>query len=82
MLFYIINYNIIWACIVSAIVGAGAVLLFFFLKNKGKKNPEDMKPSPKKEMLIGLRDNAEAFADLLEPLFSLLYLHLDVEVYC
>lgn len=71
MLFYIINYNIIWASIISALVGAGAVLAFFLLKNKGKKNADDMKPSDKKNVILGLRDNAEAFSDLLEPLFLL-----------
>lgn len=71
MLFYIINYNIIWASIISALVGAGAVFAFFLLKNKGKKNADDMKPSDKKNVILGLRDNAEAFSDLLEPLFLL-----------
>lgn len=71
MLFYIVNYNVIWACIISALLGAGAVLAFFLLKNKGKKSAEDMKPSIKKDLILGLRDNAEAFADLYEPLFLL-----------
>lgn len=71
MLFYIVNYNVIWASIISAIIGAAAVVAFFLLKNKGKKSTEDMKPSPKKDILLGLHDNAEAFSDLLEPLFLL-----------
>lgn len=71
MLFFIINYNVIWGCIISAIVGAGAVLAFFLIKNKGKKSADDMKPSPKKDLILGLRDNAEAFSDLYEPLFLL-----------
>lgn len=69
--FYIIYRNIIWSCIISALIGAGAVLLFFLLKKKGKKTADDMKPSDKKEIIIGLRDNAEAFAELYEPLFLL-----------
>lgn len=69
--FYIIYRNIIWACIISALIGAGAVVLFFLLKNKGKKTADDMKPSDKKEMIIGLRDNAEVFSELYEPLFLL-----------
>ncbi len=71
MLFYIIYHNIIWACIISAIVGAAAVLTFFLLKNKDKKTTDDMKPSVKKNIILGLRDNAEVFSDLLEPLFLL-----------
>ncbi len=72
MLFYIVNYNVIWGCIISAILGAGAVALFFLLKGgKPKKTIDDMKPTPKREMIIGLRDNAEAFSDLYEPLFLL-----------
>ena len=72
MLFYIVNYNVIWGCIISAIVAGGAVALFFILRGgKGKKYAEDMKPSDKREMLIGLRDNADAFAELYEPLFLL-----------
>lgn len=71
MLFYIVNYNAIWASVISALVGAGAVLAFFLIKNKGKTSADDMKPSPKKDLIIGLRDNAEAFSDLYEPLFLL-----------
>ncbi len=71
MLFYILNYNVIWASIISALVGAGAVLAFFLLKNKGKKSADDMKPSLKKDLIVGLRDNAESFSDLYEPLFIL-----------
>ncbi len=71
MLFYIIYHNVIWACIISAIVGAGAVLAFFLIKNRGKKTTKDMKPSDKKNIVLGLRDNAEDFSDLLEPLFLL-----------
>ena len=71
LLFYYINYNVIWACIVSAIVAAAAVTAFFLLKGKGKKSADDMKPSEKKELILGIRDNAELFADLYEPLFIL-----------
>ena len=71
MLFYIVNYNVIWASIISAIIGAAAVVAFFLLKGKGKKSTDDIKPSPKKDLLLGLRDNAEVFSDLLEPLFLL-----------
>lgn len=71
MFFYIIYRNVIWACIISALAGAGAVLTFYFLKNKEKKTTDDMKPSDKKNIILGLRDNAEIFSDLLEPLFIL-----------
>lgn len=69
--FYIIYRNVIWACIISALVGAGAAVAFFLLNNKGKKTADDMKPSDKREILIGLRDNAVVFAELYEPLFLL-----------
>ena len=31
MLFYIVNYNVIWASVISALVGAGAVLALILL---------------------------------------------------
>lgn len=71
---YILYSNIIWACVASAAAGAGAVFLYFFLTNNSAeehKSLEDMKPSPKKDLLIGLRDNAEAFAEIYEPLYLL-----------
>ena len=73
MFFYIVNYNIIWACIISAIVGAAAAVAFFLFKGKlfTKKSADDMKPSEKKTVILGIRDNAAAFAELLEPLFIL-----------
>ncbi len=72
MIFFILNYNVIWGCIISAILGAGAVTLFFLLKGgKKKKTIDEMKRTPKREMIIGLRDNAEAFSDIYEPLFLL-----------
>ena len=64
--------DIILICVLSALAGAGAVFaFFFFFKGKGKKSTDDMKPSDKKNIIIGIRDNAEVFADLLEPLFLL-----------
>lgn len=64
--------DIILICVLSALAGAGAaVAFFFFFKGKGKKTADDMKPSDKKNIIIGLRDNASVFADLLEPLFIL-----------
>lgn len=64
--------DIILICVLSALAGAGiAVAAFFLFRDKGKKSADDMKPSDKKNIIIGLRDNAEVFADLLEPLFLL-----------
>ncbi len=71
LFFYIINYNVIWGCIISAIVAAAAVTAYFLFFYKGKKNTEDMKPSDKKEIIMGLNSNAALFADLYEPLFVL-----------
>ena len=53
---------------------AGGVLSFFFFRKKGSKpgkTIDDMKPGPKKDIILGLRDNAGEFAELLEPLFLL-----------
>ena len=71
ILFYIINYNVIWASIISAIIGAAAAGAFFCFKGAKNKSAEDMKPSLKKTVILGLRDNADTFSDLLEPLFLL-----------
>ena len=53
----------------------GCALSFFFFRGKGAGKPgksiEDMKPGPKKDIILGLRDNAGEFADLLEPLYLL-----------
>ncbi len=70
-LFYIVNYNVIWGCIISAIVAAAAVTAFFLFFYKGKKELNDMKPSDKKEIILGINNNAAVFADLYEPLFVL-----------
>ena len=71
MLFYIIYRNVIWACIASAIVGAAATFAYFYFKYMKNKTADDMRPSAKKTIILGLRDNAELFSDLLEPLFLL-----------
>lgn len=64
----------IWACIISAAIGAG--ISFLILKWKGasfgaKKTIDDMKDCDKKFIVIGLRDNAEYFSDLYEPMYLL-----------
>lgn len=70
MLFYILYRNYIWTFIILALI-AGAAALYYFIKNPGIVSLEEMKPSRKRDLLIGLRDNAGAFAGLLEPLFVL-----------
>ena len=73
-MFYIFYSNVIWGCIISALCGAGAVTAFFLLRgNKGsraKKTIDDAKPSAKKDIIIGLRDNCDYFADLYEPVYA------------
>lgn len=71
MLFFIINRNAILA--ISALVIAAVVVLavLYIKKIKNILVLEDMKDSAKKDLLIGLRDNAEKFSDYYEPLFVL-----------
>ena len=71
MLFYIIYRNVIWACIGSALAGAAATFAYFYFKYMKAKKTEDMRPSAKKTLILGFRDNADLFSDLLEPLFLL-----------
>ena len=53
----------------------GGLLSFFLFGRKGGAKPgksiEDMKPGPKKDIILGLRDNAFEFGELLEPLYLL-----------
>lgn len=71
MLFFMINRNAILA--ISALVIAAVVVLavLYIKKIKNILVLEDMKDSAKKDLLIGLRDNAEKFSDYYEPLFVL-----------
>ncbi len=71
MLFFMFNRNAILA--VSAIVIAAVVALaiLYIKKIRNILVLEDMKDSAKKDLLIGLRDNAEKFSDYYEPLFVL-----------
>ena len=68
VLFYIFNYNVIWAAIISALIGAGAVFayFFFFKKNVGTES------APKAADIIvnGIAENAEAFSEMYEPLWA------------
>ena len=59
-------------CLLCA--AAGCLFSFFFFRGRsGKpgKSIDDMKPGPKKDIIVGLRDNASEFGDLLEPLYLL-----------
>lgn len=70
MLFYILYRNYIWFFSILAIAAAVAAVVYFAKKVR-IVSLEEMKPSVKKDLLIGLRDNVESFSDLLEPLFVL-----------
>lgn len=69
MLFYILYFNYIWTFIILA-VAAGIAAFIYFKKHPRIVALEEMKPSRKKDLLIGLRDNAGVFSELLEPLFA------------
>ena len=64
---------VILLIIVLSAVAGGAFSFFFFRGKGGRqgKTIDDMKPGPKKDIIVGLRDNAAEFADLLEPLYLL-----------
>lgn len=66
--------NMFLVVLLSALVGAALVYCFFrFIKKDiGKASGvEDMKPSEDKEIIMGLKENAASFADLLEPMYIL-----------
>lgn len=71
MLFFMFNRNLI----LTLLAVAAVALIILIVKHRKKKAAgsvlEDMKPSPKKDLLIGLRDNAEVFAEYYEPLYIL-----------
>lgn len=69
MVLYIVYNNIIWACIIAALVGAAAATLVFLFK--GKKNGGEGKEfSSKNPLVTGIRNNAESFAGLYEAIYS------------
>lgn len=71
MLFFMFNRNLI----LTLLAVAAVALIILIVKHRKKKAAgsvlDDMKPSPKKDLLIGLRDNAEVFAEYYEPLYKL-----------
>lgn len=73
VLFYIFNYNVIWAAIISAIVGAGVVTAYFlFFKKGGTENVKAEKaPSASTLIVEGIANNAEAFSEMYEPVWAL-----------
>lgn len=71
MLFFMLNPGAV-AAIVIIVIAAAAVLATLYIKKFKKVTLiEDLKDSPKKDILLGLRDNAEKFGDYYEPLFIL-----------
>lgn len=68
MVLYIVYNNIIWACIVAAVIGAGAATLVFLLK--GGKKGEAKEFSAKNALVAGLHANAESFAGMYEAMYS------------
>ncbi len=68
---YIAYFNVIWGCIIAAIAAIAAVAAYFIFFRKNKKNPENMKPTPKNEIILGLNNNASLFGDIYEPLYVL-----------
>ena len=56
MVLYIVYNNIIWACIIAAVIGAGAATLVFHLK--GGKKGEAKEFSAKNALVAGLHANA------------------------
>ena len=58
----------IFICLLCA--AAGCLFSFFFFRGRGGKpgkSIDDMKPGPKKDIIVGLRDNApEAHSEILQ----------------
>lgn len=69
MVLYIIYNNIIWACILAALIGAGAATLVFVLRGK-KGSGEEKEFSSKNAFVNGIRDNNEQFAGIYEAMYS------------
>ncbi len=69
VLFYIFNYNVIWAAIISALIGAGAVFAYFFFFRKDAQ-AKDKAPKAADIIVSGIAENAEAFSEMYEPLWA------------
>ncbi len=65
MVLYIVYNNIIIACVIAALIGAGAAMLVFFLK--GKKDGTQSAPNA---LVAGLADHAEDFAGMYEAVYA------------
>lgn len=72
MIFYFVNYNVIWAAIISALIGAGAVFAYFsFFKKKDTADVKQEKAPKSADVIVGgIAENAEAFSEMYEPLWS------------
>lgn len=68
VLFYIFNYNVIWAAIISALIGAGAVLAYFLIFKKNQSS--EKAPNAADLIISGIAENAEAFNEMYEPLWA------------
>ena len=63
------NYLFVWI-ILAGVVGALVAVLICKLTGR-KKNVDELKPSVKNNIIIGIRDNASDFAELYEPTYAL-----------
>ena len=70
VLFYIFNYNVIWAAIISALIGAGAVFAYFFFFKKDSGEVAEKAPKAADVIVGGIAENAEAFSEMYEPLWA------------
>ena len=70
VLFYIFNYNVIWAAIISALIGAGAVFAYFFFFKKGGTQVKEKAPKAADVIVCGIAENADAFGEMYEPLWA------------
>ena len=70
VLFYIFNYNVIWAAIISALIGAGAVFAYFFFFKKDAGELKEKAPKATDIIVGGIAEHAEAFSEMYEPLWA------------
>lgn len=68
-----ISFGFLWIWILLAgVLGAVAALLVCKLcGGKGDKSIENAKPSAKKSLILGIKENASDFAELYEPTYAL-----------
>ncbi len=71
MVLTIVYNNIIIACAVAALIGAGVATLVFLLTGRKPKLDENGQIIPNSAITAGLRDNVEAFAGMYEPMYDI-----------